>query len=285
MECSGQRAPEDAMLVRAASELREGDYVIYPGQGVHCVTGFERMDIAGQQLDVLKLAREHDGATVIVPVDKVSSTGLRRVAERELVEDVFQLLAAPGRHVELDWKERHRAIGERLASGGVLGVAEVVKELYDLSQIRSPPRKERGQYDAARDLLVHEVAASMALPPGLAEDYIDYALTPPAGVKLPLKAPAKPPSARWVPRGPEARRPPAEPEGVLGSEEMGIEASAPGEEVAELTEERKPERRKRATTAARKKRAPQKRRAKTARPAKRGIGKKRRAKRKSRARR
>jgi hypothetical protein len=53
------------------------------------VAGFERMDIAGQQLDVLKLAREHDGATVIVPVDKVPSTGLRRVAGRDLSRTSF----------------------------------------------------------------------------------------------------------------------------------------------------------------------------------------------------
>lgn len=120
-------APEG--LVQSASELRAGDYVIYPSQGVHRVAGFERMDIAGQQLDVLKLEREHDGATVIVPVEKVPSTRLRRVAARDVVEDVFHLLGAPGRQVELDWKERHREIGERLMGGGVPGVAEVVKEL------------------------------------------------------------------------------------------------------------------------------------------------------------
>ena len=91
--------PPPEGLVRSASEPRAGDYVIYPGQGVHRVAGFDRMDIAGGQLDVVKLAREHDGATVIVPIDKIPTTRLRRVADRELAEDAFQLLAAPGREV------------------------------------------------------------------------------------------------------------------------------------------------------------------------------------------
>jgi RNA polymerase-interacting CarD/CdnL/TRCF family regulator len=290
MSNQGPSQPAPEGLVHAASEIRPGDYVIYPGQGVHRVAGFERVDIAGQQLDVLKLAREHDGATVIVPVEKVPSTGLRRVAGRELVEDVFHLLAAHGRHVELDWKERHRGIGERLMGGGVLGVAEVLKELHDLSDIRPPPPKERAQYDEARDLLVHEVAVSMAVPPALAEDYIDYALTPPAGVKLPLKPIPKLPSARWVPRRPEAGHPPKELEEGPGVEEMQREPT-PGEEGAPLTVEKKPEGRERAATgkrarkAGQKKRAPQKRGAKKARPTKRRVGKKLRPKRTSRARR
>jgi CarD family transcriptional regulator len=278
-------------VVQNASELHAGDYVIYPSQGVHRVAGFERLDIAGQQLDVLKLEREHDGATVIVPVEKVPATGLRRVAARELVEDVFHVLGAPGRQVERDWKERHREISERLMGGGVLGVTEVVKELYDLSRIRPPPPKERKQYDNARHLLVDEVAVSMAVPPGLAEDYIDYALTPPAGVKLPLKPPPKPEPVRFVPRRPEPRRPAEELEEVLGLGEVALEVSAPGEEGAPLAVKMKPKRHKRAARSERatktqlKKRAPRKRGAKKTPAAKRRVSKKRPAKRKSRAKR
>ncbi len=308
-------APEG--LVQSASELRAGDYVVYPSQGVHRVVGLERMDIAGQQLEVVKLEREHDGAAVIVPVEKVPSTGLRRVAARELIEDVFHLLGAAGKEVELDWKERHREIVERLMAGGVLGVAEVVKELHALSQIRPPPPKEREQYDNARHLLVHEVAVSLAVPLALAEDYIDYALTPPAGVKLALKPPPKPPRKPkpppWMPRR-HAQRPPAaeEMEEELGLGEIAPKGGEPGEEgaaPAERGEEEiggaaereataaaltRPARGKRAAKAERvekarpKKPAPRKRIAKKAGLARRKVSKKRakrKRKRKSRARR
>ncbi len=197
-------------VIQRASELRGGDYVIYPSQGVHRVVGFERMDVAGQQLEVVRLEREHDGAAVVVPVAKVPSTGLRRVAARKLIDDVFHLLGAVRKSVELDWRERHRENVERLMAGGVLGVAEVVKGLHALAQLRPLSPKDRVQYDNARDLLVHEVAASLSVSPGLAEDYIDYALTPPAGVKLMPKPRPKPKRAPWVPRRPERRHPAAE---------------------------------------------------------------------------
>ncbi len=281
--------PPPEGLVRSASELRAGDYVIYPGQGVHRVAGFDRMDIAGRQLAVVKLSREHDGATVIVPIDKVPTTGLRRVADRELVEDVLQLLAAPGREVELDWKERHRDIHERLVGGGLLGVAEIVKELHDLSQFRPPPPKEREHYEA-RDLLVHEMAISLGVLPGVAEDYVDFALTPPAGVKLPLKASPAPKPARWVLRRPKAAPLPKDLEELPGMEEMELEAGgeAPSEEAAPIVEAGEPERRKPSTRGKRvgktapKKRAARKRGPKKPHPVR--VGKRARAKRSGRKR-
>ncbi len=205
------------------------------------------MEIDGQQLDVLRLSRERDGATVIVPVEKVPTAGLRRVAERELVEEVLQLLAGPAGNVEHDWKEHHRDIHERLTIGGVLGVADVVRELYDLSQIRPPPSKERQQYDEARDLLVHEVAVSMTVPPGVAEDYIDYVLTPPAGVKLKLKPPPQPKPARWAPWRRKPRALPEELQELLAIEQRNLEVGVPGGEGAPPTEKRKPGRHKTAT--------------------------------------
>ena len=72
--------------------------------------------------------------------------------------------------------------GERIVRlEGVLGVAEVVKGLHALSRIRPLPTKEREQYDGSRHLLVAEVAVALGVPPSVAEDYVDYALVPPAG--------------------------------------------------------------------------------------------------------
>ena len=74
----------------------------------------------------------------------------------------------------------------------MLGLAEVVKGLHSLSRLRPLPTKEREQYDNARHLLVLEVAVSLGAPPSLAEDYIDYALLPPAGVTFDVPPPPAP---------------------------------------------------------------------------------------------
>jgi CarD family transcriptional regulator len=179
-------------IIADASDLEPGDRVVYPNQGVCRITGIEKKEIAGQKLELVRMEREEDGAAVLVPKAKVPSVGLRKVASRDQIEGVFHYLAASFDDPELDWKVRHRDNADRLIAGGVLGVAEVVKGLHSLSRIRPLPAKEREQYDNARHLLVHEVAVSLAVPPALAEDYIDYALMPPEGVRFQLKPPPKP---------------------------------------------------------------------------------------------
>ena len=234
-------------VITDAAELRAGDRVVYPNQGVCAVVGVEEKDIAGQTLRLVRMRREEDGAAVLVPTNKVPSVGLRRVATGEQMEGVFHYLAAPLDDPELDWKVRHRDNADRLIAGGVLGVAEVVKGLHALSRLRPLPTKEREQYDNARHLLVHEVAVSLTVAPAVAEDYIDFALMPPEGVKFQLKPPPKP---VLLPSRPKRRRIASAAEegeamGDLGLGELGIELpddlSAEGEEAEASEGEEKPE--------------------------------------------
>jgi RNA polymerase-interacting CarD/CdnL/TRCF family regulator len=224
-----EQLPAVEGIIQDAAELKPGDRVVYPNQGVCAVVGVEVKDIAGQQLELVRMRREEDGAAVLVPRGKVPSVGLRRVATGDQIDGVFHYLAASFDEPELDWKIRHRDNVDRLIAGGVLGVAEVVKGLHSLSRIRPLPTKEREVYDNSRHLLVHEVAVSLAVPPGLAEDYIDYALMPPEGVKFQLKPPPKP---VVLPSRPRRRRPVAEEGGV---DELGLEELIPelGAEVVE----------------------------------------------------
>jgi hypothetical protein len=133
---------------------------------------------------------------------------------------------------------RHRDNVERLIAGGVLGVAEVVKGLHSLARLRPLPTKERELYDSSRHLLVSEVAVSLGVPLSIAEDYVDYALMPPAGVKLPLKPPPKPVELKGPPW---KRKKPAAvgEEDELGLADLGLDlaeiegAGAEGEEGEE----------------------------------------------------
>jgi RNA polymerase-interacting CarD/CdnL/TRCF family regulator len=218
-----------------ASTLREGDRVVYPNQGVCAVIGFQEFEYGGAKARLVKLRREEDGSFVSVNVDKVPAVGLRRVASGDQMEGVFHYLAASFDQPELDWKVRHRDNVDRLIAGGVLGVAEVVKGLHSLSRIRPLPTKEREVYDNARHLLVAEVAVSLAVPPGIAEDLVDYALMPPTGVKFQLKPPPKP---VVLPVRPRYRRPAVvEEEEDLGLADLGLPELAAevveGEAVAE----------------------------------------------------
>ena len=75
--------------------LRIGDRVVYPNQGICKITGVEVKQIAGQSLEMVSLKREEDDATVMVPRAKVMGIGLRKVATREIIDEVFDYLASP----------------------------------------------------------------------------------------------------------------------------------------------------------------------------------------------
>ncbi len=163
----------------AEGDLKVGDRVVYPNQGVCRVVGTTDMEIGGHKESFVKLSREDDNATVMVPKGRLEKVGLRRIADPTELKSVFAYLAAPVEGPELDWKVRHRTHGERMSEGGLMGLAQVVKGLTTLADLRPLPPKERELYDNARHLLVSEVAAAAQIADVSAEDAVDLALFPP----------------------------------------------------------------------------------------------------------
>ena len=159
--------------------LAVGDRVVYPNQGVCRVTSVESKEVAGQTLTFVTMKREEDGAVVMVPEAKVRAIGLRKVAGRADVDRVFSFLRSDSDKANLDWKQRARTNVERMSQGGLMGLAEVVKGLQVLSELRPLPTKERELYDNARHLLVAELAASLDIAEVDAEDSVDVVLFPP----------------------------------------------------------------------------------------------------------
>lgn len=159
--------------------LAVGDRVVYPNQGVCRVFGVEVKEVAGQKLSFVTMKREEDGAVVMVPEAKVNSIGLRKVATADQVTNIFAFLKSDSDKANLDWKQRARTNSDRMATGGILGVAEVVKGLQVLSELRPLPTKERELYDNARHLLVSEIAAALTISEVDAEDAVDLVLFPP----------------------------------------------------------------------------------------------------------
>jgi RNA polymerase-interacting CarD/CdnL/TRCF family regulator len=236
MRCGSQtvdmasKQPQEPVI--GDGTLHIGDRVVYPNQGICRITGVTTKQIAGRDWEVVTLSREEDGATVMVPRAKVMGIGLRKVANIDAIEKVFDLLAAVGDDPQLDWKVRHRENAERMTGGGLFGTVEVLKGLHALSRVRPLPAKERELYDNARHLLVGEIAAATNIPLHVAEDNLDYALWPPEGMKrkgVPL------PPATLGPPTPLAR--PVEDDLGLEDDEEAAAAPAAATPAAEPDEE------------------------------------------------
>jgi len=194
----------------ASLQLAVGDRVVYPNQGVCRVSAIEVKEVAGQKLTFVTMRREEDGAVVMVPQTKVLSIGVRKVAGPEDVTQVFEFLRSDSDKADLDWKMRARTNQDRMAQGGLIGMAEVVKGLQVLSELRPLPTKERELYDNARHLLVSEIAAALNTSDCNAEDAIDLVLFP-LGRERPKRT-----AAEFAPRPGE------------GDEDLGLDADLLG---------------------------------------------------------
>lgn len=163
----------------ATLSLTVGDRVVYPNQGLCVVTDIKNEEIAGQRLVFVSLQFLETGARVKVPQDKLTKNGVRPLASADDVKAVVEFLRSDSEKASLDWKARARTNTARMSEGGLVGVAEVVKGLEVLSELRPLPPKEREQYNDARHLLVGELAAALKIPECDAEDALDIVLFPP----------------------------------------------------------------------------------------------------------
>ena len=79
------------------SDYSEGDYVVYPTQGVGRVLGVETQEISGITLDLIVIAFEKDRMTLRVPVDKAENSGLRKLSSRKMMDSALATLKGRSR--------------------------------------------------------------------------------------------------------------------------------------------------------------------------------------------
>ena len=145
--------------MEATSEV--GEKAVYPAQGVAEVTGIETKEISGNQEQFYMLRVLDSAKKIMIPVSKVVSVGLRHVIPSTQVEEVYELLRE--RDVVLDqttWNRRYRRYLEKIKTGAIEDVAEVMRDLCILKMEKPLSFGERKMLDTARHLLVQELSVS-----------------------------------------------------------------------------------------------------------------------------
>ncbi len=136
-----------------------GDKVVYPNQGVGVVEQISRRNLTGQAELFYMLKLGSNGMRVMVPMTNVMSVGLRRVASGREIGAVLDYLNNGGINPPQDWKGRFKENSEKMRSGSLLQVAEVLKALLSLSQEKPLSFREKKMLDRAWQLLVDEISA------------------------------------------------------------------------------------------------------------------------------
>src|SRR5690554_3671456 len=136
-----------------------GETVVYPHHGAATITEVKKRTIKGEEKLYLKLNVTQGDLTIEVPAENVDLVGVRDVIDQEGLEQVFEVLRAPFTEEPTNWSRRYKANLEKLASGDVIKVSEVVRDLWRRDQeVKSLSAGEKRMLAKARQILVSELA-------------------------------------------------------------------------------------------------------------------------------
>jgi CarD family transcriptional regulator len=153
-----------------------GDKVIYPNHGLGIVTRIEDKTILGTTCGFYHLRIVANETTVLVPVTNVDGVGLRRAISDEEVERLFGLLGDGKIDNHQNWKGRFKDNSDKMRSGSIYDVADVLKSLTFLAKSKSLSFREKRMLDRAKFLIISEVSEVMRETAPDIEARVDIAL-------------------------------------------------------------------------------------------------------------
>ena len=139
-------------------EFKVGEVVVYPHHGAARITDIEQREMGGETLEFLVLQINQSDLVVRVPSKNAEAVGVRDVVGKEGLERVFSVLRELDVEEAGNWSRRYKANQERLASGDINKVAEVVRDLWRRDQDRGLSAGEKRMLTKARQILVGELA-------------------------------------------------------------------------------------------------------------------------------
>ena len=134
-----------------------GDRIVYPMHGAGIIRKIEEKEILGQKRAYYILQLPGNDMNVMIPVEMDSSTGIRGVVPQQALQGVVDLLRSESTQMSSNWNRRHRENMEKLRSGEILQVAEVVRNLSRADRRRKLSAVETKMLGNARQILISEL--------------------------------------------------------------------------------------------------------------------------------
>jgi len=166
-------------------KFKKGDTVIYPQHGACIVHGIKRMKAFGAVQEYLILKTVINEMTLSVPTAMANQVGVRPPVSKSELEDLRRVLSKADPRVPANWSRRFKNHQEKLKSGDVYQVAEVVRNLAARDRDSALSAAEKTMYDRARINLISEISPALKVSTEKAEEWLDHALE--EGVLKPAK--------------------------------------------------------------------------------------------------
>jgi CarD family transcriptional regulator len=154
-----------------------GDKVVYPHHGAAVIERRETKRAFGEEREYLILRLAYGDLTLMVPADNTDSVGLREVINLEEVEEVFAVLGKKEARMPTNWSRRFKNHVEKLKSGDIYQVAEVVRNLTLRDKEKGLSAGEKRMLAKARQILQSELTFALNVDEAEAEKKLDEALT------------------------------------------------------------------------------------------------------------
>ena len=139
--------------------FKVGDTAVYPKHGVAVVKRIDEREVGGKKKKFYVLEVVANQMTIMVPTDNVESVGLREIITDQEVMNVYKILKK--RDIKIDqttWNRRFREYSEKIKTGSVYEIAEVLRNLFLLRHSKDLSYGERQMLEQAKGLLVKEIS-------------------------------------------------------------------------------------------------------------------------------
>ena len=157
-------------------DFKPNEYVVYPAHGVGKIVSVEEQEIAGVTLELFVVSFEKDKMTLRVPTHKATEIGLRSLSSPETVSRAMSTLKGKAKVKRAMWSRRAQEYEQKINSGDLIAIAEVVRDLHRNDEQREQSYSERQLYEAALERLTREVAAVGGGDEGEAAKKVDAVL-------------------------------------------------------------------------------------------------------------
>ncbi|HHU29765.1 MAG: CarD family transcriptional regulator [Bacillota bacterium] len=150
-----------------------GDKVVYPMHGAGIIEAIEEKEILGERKKYYIMKIPIGDMKVMIPLDSVEQIGLREVIDDEGVKQVFSILQESHSEMSSNWNHRYRSNLEKIKSGDIFQVAEVVRNLAFREKKKGLSTGERKMLDSARQILVSELVLAQETTEEDVDEIID----------------------------------------------------------------------------------------------------------------
>ena len=141
------------------NDFRPNEFVVYPAHGVGQIVSIEEQEIAGITLELFVVSFEKDKMTLRVPTHKAIEIGMRALSSPDVVGRAMTTLKGKAKVKRAMWSRRAQEYEQKINSGDLIAIAEVVRDLHRNDDQREQSYSERQLYEAALERLTREVAA------------------------------------------------------------------------------------------------------------------------------